>query len=153
MSLRDRVTIITGAGRGIGRATARRFAHDGAQVVLFSRTSSHLDEVASEIIREGGRVLSVVGDVSREEDVHALFQKVMDSYGRVEILVNCAGMVAVRPFVEMDIGTWDAVLGAVRCYRQLFLALRRKRSREIPWIECVQRLKSGCGWTDRNSCS
>ncbi len=111
MSLRDRVTIITGAGRGIGRATARRFAHEGAQVVLFSRTSSHLDEVASEITHEGGRVLSVVGDVSREEDVHALFQKAMDSYGRVEILVNCAGMVAVRPFVEMDTATWDAVLG------------------------------------------
>src|SRR6266568_1210753 len=111
MSLRDRVTIITGAGRGIGRATARRFAHEGAQVVLFSRTSSHLDEVASEIIREGGRVLSVVGDVSREEDVRALFEKVMDTYGRVDILVNCAGIVAVRPFVEMDVATWDAVLG------------------------------------------
>ena len=111
MSIKDRIAIITGAGRGIGRATALRFAREGAQVVLFSRTTASLDEVAAEISREGHHVLSIAGDVSREEDVHNLFQKVMDAYGRVDILVNCAGIVAVRPFVEMDAATWDAVLG------------------------------------------
>jgi NAD(P)-dependent dehydrogenase (short-subunit alcohol dehydrogenase family) len=52
-----------------------------------------------------------VGDVAREEDVAALFQQVMQAYGRVDILVNCAGIVAVRSFVEMDVATWDAVIG------------------------------------------
>src|SRR5207244_4601726 len=52
-----------------------------------------------------------VGDVSYEKDVQALFQHVMDAYGRVDVLVNCAGIVAVRPFVEMDIATWDRVIG------------------------------------------
>jgi NAD(P)-dependent dehydrogenase (short-subunit alcohol dehydrogenase family) len=52
-----------------------------------------------------------VGDVSREEDVMALFQQVLQTYSRVDILVNCAGIVAVRPFVEMDVATWDAVIG------------------------------------------
>jgi NAD(P)-dependent dehydrogenase (short-subunit alcohol dehydrogenase family) len=108
--MQDRVTIITGAGRGVGQATARLFARTGARVVLFSRTASHLDETIAEIATEGGRALAVVGDVSREEDVQSLFQQAMEAFGRVDVLVNCAGIVAVRPFVEMDVATWDAVL-------------------------------------------
>ncbi len=111
MSIKDRIAIITGAGRGIGRAAALRFAREGAHVVLFSRTPAHLDEVTAEIAREGYPTLPVVGDVSREEDVLALFQQVLHAYGRVDILVNCAGIVAVRPFVEMDASTWDRVIG------------------------------------------
>jgi NAD(P)-dependent dehydrogenase (short-subunit alcohol dehydrogenase family) len=111
MSIKDRVAIITGAGRGVGRATAIRFAREGARVVLFSRTLAPLDDVAAEIAREGIPVLSLVGDVSREEDVQALFHETMQAYKRVDILVNCAGIVAVRPFVEMDVPTWDHVLG------------------------------------------
>lgn len=111
MSIQDRVTIITGAGRGVGGATALLFARQGARVVLFSRTREQLDEVAARISAAGGQALVVVGDVAREDDVASLFQQVRERYGRVDILVNCAGMVAVRPFVEMDIATWDQVLG------------------------------------------
>src|SRR6266567_2910228 len=93
MSIRDRVAIITGAG-----------------VVLFSRTPGPLDETTTDIAHEGGQVLSMAGDVSREEDVRALFQRAMDAYGRVDILVNCAGIVLVRPFVDMDAETWDRVI-------------------------------------------
>ena len=113
MSMQNRVTIITGAGRGVGRATARLFAQAGARVVLFSRTAHHLEETVAEITGDGGNAdntLAVVGDVSREEDVQRLFQKTMEAFGRVDVLVNCAGIVAVRPFVEMDVATWDAVL-------------------------------------------
>jgi NAD(P)-dependent dehydrogenase (short-subunit alcohol dehydrogenase family) len=110
-TLKDQVTIITGAGRGIGRAAARLFAQEGARVVLFSRTASQLAEAVNEITGEGGQALAVVGDVSREDDVAALFQQAMHAYSRVDVLVNCAGIVAVRPFVEMDVATWDAVMG------------------------------------------
>ena len=111
MSINNRVAIITGAGRGVGRATAQLFAREGARVVLFSRTQAHLEETAAEIARAGGEALAVVGDVSRESDVRRLFEQVREAYGRVDILVNCAGIVAVRPFVDMDVATWDSVIG------------------------------------------
>jgi NAD(P)-dependent dehydrogenase (short-subunit alcohol dehydrogenase family) len=133
MSIKDRVAIITGAGRGIGRATALRFAREGARVVLFSRTPAPLDNVATEIAREGYPVLPLTGDVSREEDVQALFQQAMQTYERVDILVNCAGVVAVRPFVEMDASTWDHVLGinlrgTFLCCLQAFRIMAAQRS-------------------------
>lgn len=133
MSIKDRIAIITGAGRGIGRATAHRFAHKGAQVVLFSRTATSLNEASVEITRVDNRALAIVGDVSREEDVHNLFQTVMDTYGRVDILVNCAGIVAVRPFVDMDVATWDRVMnvnlrGTFLCCLEAFRIMSAQRS-------------------------
>ncbi len=111
MSIKDRIAIVTGAGRGVGRATAQCFAREGARVILFSRTRSHLDETLEDITRQGGQAIAIVGDVSREEDVQALFRQVKDIYGRVDILINCAGIVAVRPFIEMDVATWDRIVG------------------------------------------
>jgi len=133
MSIRDRVAIITGAGRGVGKATARRFAREGARVVLFSRTPGPLDETATDIARAGVQALSMAGDVSREEDVRALFQRAMDAYGRVDILVNCAGIVLVRPFVDMDAETWDRVIavnlrGTFLCCRQAFRVMMAQQS-------------------------
>ena len=133
MSIKDRVAIITGAGRGVGRATALHFAREGARVVLFSRTPASLDAVAAEIARQGYPFYAVAGDVSREEDVHTLFQQTMKAFARVDILVNCAGVVAVRPFAEMDVSTWDYVLdvnlrGTFLCCSEAFrfMATQRK---------------------------
>ena len=146
MSIKDRVAIITGAGRGVGRATAQLFAREGAEVVVFSRTRSHLEETASEITRQGGHVLAIVGDVSREEDVDSLFQQVKDTYGRVDILINCAGIVAVRPFVEMDTTTWDQVLdvnlrGTFLCCREAFRMMTIQRQGVIVNLSSLSGVK------------
>ncbi|HZO72922.1 MAG TPA: SDR family oxidoreductase [Ktedonobacteraceae bacterium] len=125
MAIKNKVAIITGAGRGVGRATAQLFAREGAQVVLFSRTRAQLDESLQAITSVGGQGLAIVGDVAQEADVQELFRQTRESYGRVDILVNCAGIVAVRPFVEMDTATWDQVMsvnlrGTFLCCREAF---------------------------------
>jgi NAD(P)-dependent dehydrogenase (short-subunit alcohol dehydrogenase family) len=146
MSIKDQVAIITGAGRGVGRATALRFAREGARVVLFSRTSETLDDVAAEIAPLGYPFLSVVGDVSSEEDVHALFQQIMQVFGRVDILVNCAGVVAVRPFAEMDTSIWDHVLavnlrGTFLCCREAFRIMTMQSSGVIVNLSSLSGVK------------
>ena len=146
MSIKDKVAIITGAGRGVGRATALRFAGEGARVVLFSRTPTHLDDVAAEISRQGYHVLVVVGDVAREEDVQGLFQQAMQTFNRVDILVNCAGVVAVRPFAEMDVSPWDIVLeinlrGTFLCCHEAFRIMAAQRSGVIVNLSSLSGVK------------
>lgn len=125
MSIQKKVTIVTGAGSGVGRATALRFARAGSRVALFGRTWETLMETAAAIHEADGEALAVQGDVAREEDVQALFTRVLDVYGRVDILINCAGVIAVKPFAEMDATTWDHVLnvnlrGTFLCCQQAF---------------------------------
>jgi NAD(P)-dependent dehydrogenase (short-subunit alcohol dehydrogenase family) len=132
MSINERVVVITGAGRGVGRATSRLFARAGARVVLFSRTRTHLDEISAEIINDGGQALAVEGDVAVEDDVLALFARVKQAYGRVDVLVNCAAIVEKRPFLEMDVATWDRVLavnlrGTFLCCQQAFRVMAQQK--------------------------
>ncbi|GAC1435929.1 MAG: 3-oxoacyl-[acyl-carrier-protein] reductase [Ktedonobacteraceae bacterium] len=132
MSIQNRIAIITGAGRGVGRSTALIFARAGAKVVLFSRTQTQLDETVSDIKQQGGQAIAVTGDVACEEDVQKLFKQAMQAYGRVDILVNCAGIVAVKPFVEMDTETWDSVIninlrGTFLCCRTAFRVMAEQK--------------------------
>jgi NAD(P)-dependent dehydrogenase (short-subunit alcohol dehydrogenase family) len=146
MSIENRVAIITGAGQGVGRATARLFARMGAHVVLFSQTQAHLDETTSSIEQAGGKALSIVGDVANEEDVQRLFRSALDAYGRVDILVNCAAIVAVKPFEQLDTQTWDRVIainlrGTFLCCRAAFEAMISQKSGVIINISSLSGVK------------
>jgi NAD(P)-dependent dehydrogenase (short-subunit alcohol dehydrogenase family) len=132
MSIKEKVAIITGAGRGIGQATARLFARQCAHVVVFSQTAAHLDETLAQIRDEGQDALAITGDVAREEDVQRLFEETTRLFGRVDILVNCAGIVVKRPFVEMDVESWDRVIdvnlrGTFLCCREAFRVMIAQR--------------------------
>jgi NAD(P)-dependent dehydrogenase (short-subunit alcohol dehydrogenase family) len=102
MKLKNKVAVVTGAGRGIGRSIALAFAREGAHVVLAARSRDQLDQVAEEIKPMGTRALAVPCDVSVAQDVQALAKVVHDEFGRLNITVN-----AICPFfvnTEMFIG-------------------------------------------------
>lgn len=90
--LLDQVAIITGAGRGIGRALAIGFARQGAKILVAARTETELEEAAQAIRAEGGEALAVVADVSRDEDIRRAVEAAHKQWGRVDILVNNAGV-------------------------------------------------------------
>ncbi|RCK70630.1 SDR family NAD(P)-dependent oxidoreductase [Desertihabitans brevis] len=90
--LSDRVAFVTGAGSGIGAASARLMARQGAAVALVSRTAEELEELAEQIRGEGGRALPVSGDVSDEESVVEAYAKVLEEFGRLDVVVANAGV-------------------------------------------------------------
>jgi NAD(P)-dependent dehydrogenase (short-subunit alcohol dehydrogenase family) len=146
MSIKGRVAIITGAGRGVGRATAQLFARQGAHVILFGQTASHLQETRQAIVEQGAEALAVVGNVADEEHVLALFEQARTSYGRVDILVNCAGIVTVRPFIDMDASTWDSVInvnlrGTFLCCREAFRIMATQRGGVIVNLSSLSGVK------------
>lgn len=90
-NLDGQVVIVTGASAGIGEATARRLAREGATVVMFARRSDRLDALKREIESEGGRALAVVGDITHESDRARLVRETLGAFGRIDALVNNAG--------------------------------------------------------------
>ena len=109
-SLAGRVAVITGAGRGIGRAIALRFANAGAAVGLIARTRSQLDDVAAEIHAFGGRTAIAVADVGDSTAATAAVASIRTSLGAVDIVVNNAGMVIRRLASELSDADWREVM-------------------------------------------
>ncbi len=110
MRLQGKIAIVTGGGQGIGRATARLFAREGARVVIASRTEAKLEQVKKEIETDGGQVLAVPTDVSKAEDVKALVAATQDRFGGLDILVNNAGIGLRLPVDEVETADYDRVM-------------------------------------------
>ena len=110
MKLKDRVAIVTGGGRGIGREIALLFAGEGAKVAVTARSSDQLSAVVEEIARSGGKAIGVKSDVSRREDVQEMIEETMEKFGRIDILVNNAGIMQGGPFVAFDPEDWRRVI-------------------------------------------
>jgi NAD(P)-dependent dehydrogenase (short-subunit alcohol dehydrogenase family) len=108
--LEGKVAVITGAGSGIGRATALLFARHGAWVCSASRTLVHAEATAQAIAQEGGQAIAVQVDVSKRSDVQAMAEQVIPNLGRVDILCNNAGIGHTGSILECGEDEWDTVM-------------------------------------------
>lgn len=107
MRLKDKVAIITGASRGIGKAIAEHYAREGAKLVISARHEETLRNVNNELGAKGAESISVVADMSNESDVVNLVRTAYDAYGRIDVLVNNAGFGIFKPVVETSVDDFD----------------------------------------------
>lgn len=122
MRLSGQVALVTGAGRGIGRAVAMAFAREGARVVLAARSGRELNALQREIEAEGGAALAVPTDVRQEPAVAALVSRALADSGRIDCLVTAAGLASFGPVADIKTEEWDQLM-AVNL-RGVFLACR-----------------------------
>lgn len=112
MEFKDKVVIVTGAAMGIGKAIATAFCNEGASLVLGDILADKLNATVDELKAKGGTVVGVVGDISKVEDANALVDRAKSTYGRLDVLVNNAGIMdRMMPVGEITDDLWNKVLG------------------------------------------
>lgn len=137
MKLKDKVALITGGGRGIGKAVALAYGREGAKLALCARTGSEIEESAKEIEKLGTECLSVACDVSLEEPVAKLVDQVRRRFGRIDILINNAGvMTRPAPVTQIEVKKWDYTIavnlrGPFLVTRAVLPSMMRQRSGAI----------------------
>ena len=119
MRFKDKVVIVTGSGRGIGKVTAKKFSQEGASVAVCDILEESAKATDEEINIQGGRAIHVVADVSKEEDAKKIVAKTVESFGAVHILVNNAGFPKDALIKNMTEDDWDSVVDV--CLKGAFL--------------------------------
>jgi len=140
--LSEKVAIVTGASRGIGRSIALALAAQGAKVVASARNAEALDNLVEEIKGQGGEATAVVGDVAVDTDASRLIDQAVAAYGHLDILVNNAGITRDGLLLRMKSEDWDAVLdtnlkGSFLCIRAAAKVMSKQRSGRIINISSV----------------
>lgn len=122
--LQEQAALVTGANSGIGEAIAKALAAEGARVAVnYVVNKEEAERVVREIRGQEGEAIALYADISREDDVTAMFEKMKAEYGTVDILVNNAGIQRDAPFVDMSLGDWQKVIdvnltGSFLCARE-----------------------------------
>lgn len=142
MRLAGQVAVVTGAGRGIGRAIALALAREGARVALAARSNGELAAVAQEIGQVGATTMAVPTDVRQEASVEALVGRVLGEWHQVDVLVNAAGVAAFAPVTDSKLDDWDQMLavnlrGAVLACRAVLPAMIARRKGTIIGVGSV----------------
>ena len=142
----DKVALVTGAGRGIGKAISLALAKEGASVVLAARTKQEIEETQREVESLGRESLAIPTDVAQSKSVDSLFEKTLSRFARIDILVFCAAIQTLKPVVEITEDMWDSILdvnlkGAFLCCRTAAKQMMTQKHGKIVIIgSCAGRL-------------
>ncbi len=109
-NIADKVVVITGASSGIGESTAKLLARQGAKVVLGARRKNRIDAVVEEISAAGGKAIGFAVDVTKRAEVEAFIKGAVDNFGRVDVMVNNAGIMAIAPMAALKVEEWDRMI-------------------------------------------
>jgi NAD(P)-dependent dehydrogenase (short-subunit alcohol dehydrogenase family) len=144
--LEDKIALVTGAGAGIGRAIAETFAREGANVVVADRDGEAARETAETIVKSNGAAQAETVDVTDTEQVKALMQRLAATFGRLDVLVNNAGVGERSDFRHIDDDAWDKVWktnvdGTVRCAREAFDLLKASGKASVINLSSVMATK------------
>jgi NADP-dependent 3-hydroxy acid dehydrogenase YdfG len=108
--IKDKIVVVTGASSGLGEATARLLSAQGATLVLGARRAGRLQSLAKELEARGGKALALETDVTRREQVKALVDSAVQSYGRIDVMVNNAGLMPQAPLERLKLDEWDRMI-------------------------------------------
>lgn len=145
-----KVSIVTGSGQGIGHEIALALANEGAVVAVADWNEPKAQAVASEIIASGGAALPVKVDVSDPEQVEAMVRRTLEAFGRIDVLVNNAGIGHVKPFLEITLEEWNRVLainltGQFLCAQAVARVMLRQGGGRIVNVASISGERGGTG--------
>ncbi len=151
-SLKNKIAIITGARRGMGRTDAITLAKAGAKVVVSDISQEECESVVKEIEKEGGEAIAVKCDVSKKSEVEEMVKKTIDKWGKVDILVNNAGICQFKPFLEITEEDWDRTIdinlkGYFLCAQTCVKEMVKQKSGVIINIASIAMGQTGVGFS------
>ena len=149
--IKNKVVVITGASSGLGEATARRLSVAGAKVVLGARRTKHLDALAKELTENGGNAIAITTDVTDREQVKTLVDAAVKTYGRVDVMINNAGLMPQAPLERLKVEEWDRMIdvnikGVLYSIAAVLPYMKEQKSGHIINVSSVAGHKVGPGF-------